>query len=36
MKYANGAIVGSAFKPNGDTTKMIDRNLVNKFTKLIN
>lgn len=36
MKYADGAIVGSAFKPDGDTTKMIDRNLVNKFMKLIN
>lgn len=35
MKYADGAIVGSAFKPNGDTTKMIDRNLVNKLMKLI-
>jgi hypothetical protein len=35
MKYADGAIVGSAFKPNGDTTKFVDSRLVNKFMKSI-
>ena len=33
MLYADGAIVGSAFKPNGDTTKFVDSRLVNKFMK---
>lgn len=31
LEFANGAIVGSAFKPNGRTHQMIDRGLVKVF-----
>lgn len=31
LQYADGGIVGSAFKPSGVTTEMIDRNLVREF-----
>lgn len=36
LQYAQGAIVGSAFKPNGDTTKTIDKTLVENFMKNVN
>ncbi len=31
LQYAQGAIVGSAFKPNGRTRQMVDRDLVRAF-----
>lgn len=31
LEYAQGAIVGSAFKPNGRTMQMVDRDLVKTF-----
>lgn len=36
MQYADGAIVGSAFKSNGHTMKMVDENLVKEFMDKLN
>jgi hypothetical protein len=36
MSYADGAIVGSYFKPNGNTTKKVDEKLVKKFINSLN
>ena len=36
MAYADGAIVGSAFKPNGNTMKMVDEDLVKEFMDELN
>lgn len=35
LKHANGAIIGSAFKPGGNTTKMVDRDLVREIMNKI-
>lgn len=36
LQYAQGAIVGSAFKPNGKTRQMVDRDLVQEFMNQVN
>ena len=36
LKVADGGIVGSCFKPNKDTTKKVDRELVRKFMEKVN
>ena len=36
LKYADGAIVGSAFKPGNVTTSKVSYELVNEFMKKIN
>lgn len=35
LQYADGGIVGSAFKPNGKTHKMVDRDLVREFMNAV-
>jgi predicted TIM-barrel enzyme len=35
LEYADGAIVGSAFKPNGRTHQMVDRDLVKEFMNAV-
>jgi predicted TIM-barrel enzyme len=35
LKIADGAIVGSWFKPNGDTSAMVDRNLVQDLMAVV-
>jgi predicted TIM-barrel enzyme len=35
LNIANGAIVGSSFKPNGTTTSMVDKSLVLKFMSYV-
>lgn len=35
LEYAQGAIVGSAFKPNGKTRQMVDRDLVREFMNAV-
>lgn len=35
LQYANGGIVGSAFKPNGRTGQMVDRDLVREFMNAV-
>lgn len=36
LEFAQGGIVGSAFKPNGRTTQMVDRDLVRSFMNEVN
>lgn len=36
LHYAQGAIVGSTFKPDGDTQRMVDRILVRQFMNVVN
>ncbi len=36
LHYAQGAIVGSTFKPSGDTKRMVDRALVRQFMNAVN
>lgn len=36
LSYAQGGIVGSAFKPNGRTFQMVDRDLVKEFMDQVN
>lgn len=35
LQYADGGIVGSAFKPNGRTQQMVDRDLVREFMNAV-
>lgn len=35
LQYADGGIVGSAFKPNGRTRQMVDRDLVREFMNAV-
>ena len=35
LEFADGAIVGSAFKPNGRTRQMVDSDLVREFMNAV-